>query len=243
MNNISTIINNKEFDERISEASEYQIKIIDELKPQLKELKGRFIQLLIEIDFNSIKSVYEIVKKKKNKADSEVKQKYKDFLKKANKIFKACINVLINEELAKTQSINNIYVAGEMLRAIGYNYIVARYSNFDFKKIQEIENDKKANEIISYIINEAVKTELEIRKNTEMIKIDIFCNLPDEVRYDKDDNPNGIKGNNFQKLVRHKAIGCISDTKKFTKYISNQIDKDNQNLNRGEIVLEKTKCM
>ena len=46
MNNISTIINNKEFDELISEASEYQIKIIDELKPQLKELKGRFIQQL-----------------------------------------------------------------------------------------------------------------------------------------------------------------------------------------------------
>lgn len=243
MDNLSTIINNKEFDERISEASEYQIKIIDELKPQLKELKERFIQQLIEIDFNSIKSIYEIVKKKKNKADGEVKQKYNDFLKKSNKIFKACINVLINEELAKPQSINNIYVAGEMLRAIGYNYIVARYSNFDFKKIQEIENDKKANDLISYIISEAVKTELEIRKNTEMIKIDIFGNLPDEVRYDKDDNPNGIKGNNFQKLVRHKAIGCISDTKKFTKYISNQIDKDNQNLNRGEIVLEKTKCM
>lgn len=241
--NISTIINNKEFDERISEASEYQIKIIDELKPQLKELKGRFIQQLIEIDFNSIKSVYEIIKKKKNKADREVKLKYKDFLKKVNKIFRACISVLINEELSKPQSINSIYVAGEMLRTIGHNHIVARYSNFDFYKIQEIENDKKANEMISYIIDEAVKTELEIRKNTEMIKIDIFCNLPDEVRYDKEDNPNGIKSNNFQKLVRHKAIGCISDTKKFTKYISNQIDKDNQNLNRGEIVLEKTKCM
>lgn len=241
--NISTIINNKEFDERISEASEYQIKIIDELKPQLKELKYRFIQQLIEIDFNSIKSVYEIIKKKKNKADREIKLKYKNFIKKVNKIFRACISVLINEELDKPQSINSIYVAGEMLRTIGHNHIVARYSNFDFYKIQEIENDKKANEMISYIIDEAVKTELEIRKNTEMIKIDIFCNLPDEVRYDKEDNPNGIKSNNFQKLVRHKAIGCISDTKKFTKYISNQIDKDNQNLNRGEIVLEKTKCM
>ena len=61
------------------------------------------------------------------------------------------------------------------------------------------------------------------------------------VRYDKDLNKHGLKANDFCALVRHKAMGMIKDKESYTKYISNQVDNTNNNIDREEIIRGKTK--
>ena len=58
---------------------------------------------------------------------------------------------------------------------------------------------------------------------------------------DKDTNKKGLKEGHFQALVRHKAMGMIKDKDKFTRYINTQVDNSNNNIDREEVILEKTK--
>lgn len=78
--------------------------------------------------------------------------------------------------------------------------------------------------------------------NADAIKDKFDC-IPQELRFDSKSNKKGLKINNFCALVRHKAMAIIKDADKYTKYINSQLENNENNIVREQIMHEKTKSL
>ena len=101
------------------------------------------------------------------------------------------------------------------------------------KNIINQNNKEKLKEIL----NDAVILQSEICQTADQIKIDLFEELPKDIKYDKNDNKIGIKSSKFNKLVSNKITKFIKN--KRTKLLNN-IDVQNQSLSLESSVIIDT---
>lgn len=244
---LDSLINNKEFNDCIIEAAPYRVKIIQDIGPQMREVQDEYLKLMIDADYLGIKDI--LNKLSNDKHDEEAKEEHAKWKKKVMNLFRATLKTIHPNE-NQVPSISMLYTAGSLLTYIGKEDLIESNENYDknnplkFRKF-EVANtyfdnkDVKAKMI--QIFEDADDVQTQMCENADMIKKTIFQKLPISVRFDKDTNKKGLKEGHFQALVRHKAMGMIKDKDKFTRYINTQVDNSHNNIDREEIVLEKTK--
>ena len=244
---LDTILNNQEFNDCLAEAAPYRVKIMKDLSPQMKEVQDTYLKLMIESGHNNIKSIMD--KLKLDKKDETAKDEYAKWRKKVMNLFRATLKTIHPNE-NQVPSIGMLYAAGSLLEYIGRDDLITGNENYDansplkFKKLEDLNTYFDNDDIrarMKQIFQDADEVQGELCENADKIKKDIYEKLPVAVRYDKDMNKHGLKQNHFGALVKHKAMGMIKDKETFTKYISNQVDNTNNNIDREEIVLGKTK--
>ena len=244
---LDSIINNSEFSECINEAAPYRVKIIQDIGPQMKEVQDDFLQTMIAANWNNVKPIMD--KLKLDKKDESAKEEYALWKKKTMNLFRATLKTIHPNE-NQVPSISMLYIAGSMLEYIGRSDLITSNENYDannplkFKKLEAINpffDDDNVKAKMQQIFADADDVQGQMCEAADMIKKDIYEKLPISVRYDKDMNKKGLKEGHFGALVKHKAMGIIKDKETFTKYISNQVENVNTNIDREEIVLEKTK--
>lgn len=244
---LDAVINNSEFTECIDEAAPYRVKIINDITPQMKEVQDAFLHLMVEADFNGVKKIMD--KLKLDKKDEEAKDRYAKWKKKTMGLFRSTLKVIHPNE-NQVPSVGLLYVAGSMLEYIDRGDLIVGNENVDkdnplkFKKLDDMYSffkDKDVKARIVQIFQDADEVQGLMYENIDKIKKDIYEKLPVTVRFDKELNKHGLKQNHFCALVKHKAMGMIKDKETYTKYISNQVDNSNNNIDREEIVLGKTK--
>ena len=246
---LDSVLNNSEFTDCINEAAPYRVKIIKDITPQMKEVQEEFIRIMTEADYCGVKSVLD--KLKLDKKDEDAKDRYAKWKKKAINLFRSTLKTIHPNE-NQVPSIGMLYVAGSMLEYIGKSDLITGNENVDpssplkFKKLEDTYSYFKDDDVrarMVQVFQDADEIQGEMCTNADMIKKDIYEKLPVAVRYDKDLNKHGLKQNHFGALVKHKAMGMIKDKETYTKYISSQVDNTNNNIDREEIVLGKTKQM
>lgn len=246
---LNCILNNSEFTDCINEAAPYRVKIMQDLTPQMKEVQDDFLQTMITANWNNVKAIND--KLKLNKKDIEAKEEYALWKKKTMNLFRAALKTIHPNE-NQVPSIGMLYVAGSILTYIEREDLITGNENYDannplkFKKFEEI-NPYFDNDIVrgkmKQIFMDADEIQGEICKNADMIKKDVYEKLPINVKFDKDINKRGLKESHFQALVKHKAMGMIKDKETYTKYIENQVNNTNNNIDREEVILGKTQQM
>ena len=244
---LEAILNNSEFTDCINEATPHRVKIIQDITPQMKEVQDAYLHLMIEANFNNVKEIMD--KLKLNKKDENAKEQYAIWKKKAMNLFRATLKTIQPNE-NQVPSISMLYAAGSLLQYIGKDDLITSNENYDadnplkFKKFEDMNpyfKDADVKARMTQIFQDADEIQGEMCSNSDAIKKDIYEKLPVTVRFDKDLNKRGLKANHFCILVRHKAMGIIKDKETYTKYISNQVDNSNNNIDREEVILGKTK--
>ncbi len=247
---LETIINNAEFTTCIEEAAPTQVKILQDFRPQMKELQGRYLEMMEEANYHDVQDIKQ--KLKLDKKDEVAKVDYNSWKKKVMNEFKATLKALeIGSSADKVASVSTIYVAGRMLKYIGRDEIVSNAlgdnsTTVSFKKLEDMSDYFKKEDsktLLKDIFEQAEQCQQKIVNAQNSIKFDAYEKLPAELRFDPKTNKSGLKANNFCALVKHKAMGMIKDADGYTKYISQQVDNSNANIDREEIVLGKTRQM
>lgn len=246
---LETILNNSEFNECINEAAPYRVKIIKDIAPQMKEVQDEFLKIMTEADYKGISSTLELLKR--DKKDESAGAEYANWKKKVMNLFRAVLKTIHPNE-NQVPSVSALYTAGSLLEYIDRTDLITGNPNYDadnplkFKKF-EVANPFFANDDakarMKQIFQDADEVQGEMCAAADMIKIDIFEKLPASVKFDKKDNRNGLKQNNFCALVKHKAMGMVKDKDTYTKYISNQVNNINDNIDREDVMRGKTRQM
>lgn len=247
---INSIVNNEEFDECIKDAVPLRVKIVQDLTPQMKEIKKDYENLMVEFDYKGVSSI--MAKLKLDKKDETAKLDYKMWKKSIMNLFNAtlkCIQSIKDDKI----SIGLLYKAGKMLNYIDRSDIVSKalhidedYQGISFKAFEDTNpnfSSDDAKNRMKFIFKDADEVQSEIVENMDTIKVDIYDRLPSDVKYDKKLNKSGIKSGNFNQIVRNKAMGILKDKDKYTKYIETQISNSNSNIDREAIVLGTTEKM
>lgn len=246
---LNAVLSNSEFTDCINEAAPYRVKIMKDITPQMKEVQDEFIKIMIEADWCGVKSVLD--KLKLDKKDEDAKDRYAKWKKKVMGLFRAALKTIHPNE-NQVPSIGMLYVAGSLLEYIGKEELVSGNENVDpnaplkFKKFEDLNTYFKDQDVkarMTQLFQDADEIQGEMCENADIIKKDIYNKLPVSVRYDKDINKKGLKESHFGALVKHRAMGMIKDKETYTKYISNQVDNTNNNIDREEVILGKTKQM
>ena len=247
---LETIINNAEFTACIEEAAPTQVKILQDFKPQMKELQARYLEMMEEANYHDVQDIKQ--KLKLDKKDEVAKVDYNSWKKKVMNEFKATLKALeIGSSADKVASVSTIYIAGRMLKYIGRDEIVNNAlgdnsTTVSFKKLEDMGDYFKkedAKTLLKDIFEQAEQCQQKIVNAQNSIKFDAYEKLPSELRFDPKTNKSGLKATNFCALVKHKAMGMIKDADGYTKYISQQVDNSHANIDREEIVLGKTRQM
>lgn len=245
---LDEIINNSEFSECIKDAAPHRVKIIKDIGPKIKELKDDFKQEMINANWGGIGSIND--KLKLDKKDAQANAEYKEWNKKVMNLFQATLKAIHPNENQKP-TIGQIYVAGKLLNYIGRNDIVQgvmedKNVSLTFKKLEDVNkyfDSQDVRDVMVDIFKQADETQQQMCENADKIKYDYYDMLPPEVKFDAKMNKGGIKQNHFCTLVRHKAMSIIKDADKYTKYLNAQIEANNNNIGREEIMIGKTKQM
>ena len=225
---LDAVVNNSEFTECIDEAAPYRVKIINDIAPQMKEVQDAYLKLMVEADYLGVSEI--TAKLKLDKKDEEAKDRYAKWKKRTMGLFRATLKTIHPNE-GQVPSVGMLYVAGSLLEYIGKGDLVSGNENVDANNPLKF---KKLEDLYPFFKDPDAKVR---------IKKDVYEKLPVTVRYDKDLNKRGLKANHFCALVKHKAMGMIKDKDSYTKYISNQVDNTNNNIDREEVILGKTKQM
>lgn len=247
---LENILNNSEFTECINEAAPTQVKIIQDYKPQMKELQARYLEMMEEADYHGVKDIKQ--KLKLDKKDEVARVDYNAWKKKCLNEFKATLKALeIGSSADKVASVSIVYAAGRMLKYIGRTEIINnalqdRSTSVNFTELEDMSDYFKSEDVkvqVAEIFNQAEACQQSIVQAQNTIKIDVYERLPSELIFDSKSNKAGLKSSNFAALVRHKAMGMIKDADGYTRYISQQVDNTNANIDREEIILGKTRQM
>jgi len=247
---LDNILSNTDFTECINEAAPSQVRIIQDLKPQMKELQARYLEMMEEADYHGVKEIKQ--KLKLDKKDDLAKTDYNAWKKKCMNEFKATLKALeIGSSADKVASVSIVYVAGRLLKYIGRQEIISNAlgdssTTVNFRDLEDMSDYFKKEDVkvqIVEIFNQAEACQQQIVHAQNNIKFDIYGRLPTELIFDSKTNKAGLKSSNFAALVKHKAMGMIKDADGYTKYISQQVDNTNANIDREEIMLGKTRQM
>lgn len=243
---LDKIVDDKEFSDCIADAVPLRVKVINDLQPEMKEIKEEYETVMKEADWLDVSNILQ--KLKLDKKDETAKLELKDWKKKIGKTFKAALKCLIGFDEDKTY-IGALYNAGKILTYIGRDDVVQKtvksdddYAGLRFKGLDQLNQAFAADDVrerMKVIFKDAVELQKRIDDCQRQIKFDIYERLPAAVRYDKEQNPCGLKSGNFGNLVKTKTVGVLKDKEKYTKYIEAQIRNSSDNRTREEILSAK----
>lgn len=243
---LDKIVDDKEFSDCIADAVPLRVKVINDLQPEMKEIKEEYETAMMQADWLGVSNIMQ--KLKLDKKDENAKLELKEWKKKIGRTFKAALKCLIGFDEDKTY-IGALYNAGKILTYIGRDDVVQKtvksdddYDGIKFKGLDQLNPAFAPDDVrekMKQLFKDAVDVQKRIDDCAAKIKVDIYERLPAAVRYDKDQNPSGLKSGNFGSLVKTKTVGVLKDKEKYTKYIEAQIKNSGDNRDREEIMTAK----
>lgn len=243
---LSNIVGNAKFGECINEAAPYRVKIIQDLQPQMKELQERYIELLEKANYRGISNT--LKKLRLDKKDPDAKSEYKNWKRRCLVEFKLVLKTL-DHEFDAVPSVSTVYATGSILKyidkqalidqALSDRSVIVTIPTLETLNAKFVDNDLKIQ--IKEIFNQALECQNKIQEAQDAISVEIYEKLPSELIFDSKTNKSGLKTSNFNALVRHKAVGILKSAYQYTKYLSQQVNNTNANIDREEIMLGKTR--
>lgn len=247
---LKELANNESLNEAIKEATPHRIKILTDLKSDLKEARKEFFQLMYEGNYNGILSISK--KKRKQLTDSE-KEQMAETNKKIAKMFTAIKAILYPSKKSNGEKndpiqtvVDKIALVIQMLEYIGDKSIKEKFAaagiSLDVNKFEEdhleFADPGLMTRMIGLWTSEIERINSEVCKCSDTIKTDIYDTIDDEVRYSKD-NKSGLRTSEFQKLVVNNAYAHIQDSKKYTQHMERQREENKAAIDRNQLMLEK----
>ena len=91
------------------------------------------------------------------------------------------------------------------------------------------------------VFQQADEVQGQICQAADKVKIELYNELPDTIRFDAKDNKKGIRPAQFVKLAKTKAVALEKTMEQFDKFKQAQIKKNENELVAKQIEAEKTK--
>ena len=214
--NREELIKGEDMEKALLEAAEVKKTILTTYKEQDKSNYEQFYETCL----NANSDIREIMgKRKKDRADEET-QKLKEFQKNAKRSYKMVCDLLTPEEVeegkpTKFQKIaEKVYLVLDYLRYIGANDLenelnkhgitLATGSRLEDKS--DVWADEHVKENIKNIFIAGKKVRENVAADTQVITEEILLRaVPQELVYEKDSNPAGLKKGDWAKLVDFKT--------------------------------------
>lgn len=257
-----TLINSEVFDNALTSGS----KIKDEIDVAIKTRNKNNYNIFFDILLHSRTDIQSILdKKKKNRTDEE-NDIYKKFVKETKTKYKLVKDMLfiseddklnadgtentISKKLAKL--VDTLSSVHALLKYIGCNTLDEELQKRGIRvisKSMEEQSEVFENELVKKDVNGVFEQTCLIQSDIEEAKRkiteDIFSSMvPSELQYDKNTNPTGLKGSDFDKLVsiKHsiiKAEKSDNDEKeKVNDKVTVEAEKKTFDIARNETILE-----
>lgn len=247
---IEHAVNSQEFTDKIDEAAPFRVKIDVDYRREMKEIKDLFIKEVVKSD----SKLQAILSKNKKSRQEDENEYVKSVYKKACREFQAVKKVIHpnkdGPEEAAQRIVDRVVEVAKVLKYIGRDYITAAFANAGISiSIPDlaVENPYFAQEgkqeIVADIFDQADQVQGQICQASDEIKIRIFDELPDHVKFDKEKNKNGIKKGAFQKIVKAKAIKIEKSNEKAKKFKEYQVKGAEAAIIAKQIEAEKTKTI
>lgn len=243
---IQSLVSKPGLAEAIADGAPHRAKIMTDIGPRMRDVKGRFLELFERADWRNGQTIAK--KAREDKKDAQAQADFKEWKKKASAVFRAALKTVHPNE-NQTPSISMLYLGGPVLEAIGRRDLVEHNPNYDHEQPLRIFPLEKSTPFfaseaargeLTAIMLEADAVQGEMCAENDAIKYGAFELLPAELKYSKD-NKKGLREGDFQKLVRMKAMRDVKDSKTFEKYVSYQIAASEDSIDREAAVLAKTK--
>lgn len=245
---IDNAVNSQEFTDKIEEAAPFRVKIDVDYRREMKEVKDMFLKEIVKSD-----TKLQTIMAKKRKERSEEEQVYAaEAFKKASREFQAVKKVIHpnkdGPEEAAQKIVDRVVEVAKLLKYIGKDYLTTAFANAGISiDIPELENENAyfakegSKEIMADIFDQANEVQGQICQASDEIKIRIFDELPEHIKFDPKENKNGIKKGAFQKIVKAKAVKIETSNEKATKFKEYQIKGAEAAIIAKQIEAEKTK--
>ena len=243
---IKMALESKDFDERINEAVPHRIKINTELRDKMKDVRRRFIDLMLMSESDTAR----ILKSGKKIKDENDRERMKEARRAAGEKFNIIKNIVHpNEGVKDPWHIKNIIEAFRILDFIDPTYTAEVKNSLRNGEISikidiplQMQNEYFNKEGIHDELNSIVKdmdtVQGEICQNADEIKKTIFENVEDGIRKSKK-NKNGISKSQFQKIVLTKANKQLQDKDKFEQFKEKISTNESNEIVGKQIVSEK----
>lgn len=238
---LETLANNTSLENAINEGYPHNVKIINDLNPQMKEVRNEFVKLMAKNDYKGIKAVFE-----KKKKTSEDKEKIKAWRKSLNTTFKNIEHIIKpneNEDLIG-KLVEKIVSIAQMLKYIGRNDLETRLQGcgitLDIVKLEDVNPmfaDEDCKTLVKNVFSEVETIKEDIQKENTIIKKDCYEMLDSDIAYSQD-NKGGLKSSDFAQLVKNKALMQLQDDDKNTKMMEKQREKNQANIDKNQLLLE-----
>lgn len=216
------LIKGEEMEKALSEAAEIKKTILTTYKERDKSNVDQFYETVLRTrpDINEIMS-----KKKKNRTDEENKA-LKDFRKDTVRSYKMVCEFLAPEDIeegkpTKVQKlVDRIALVLDYLRYIGCNDLdnefakrgITLATGVRLEDKSDIWADEAVRENVKNIFKAGKDIRESIKADTQAITENIFAlNVPQELVYEKDSNPVGLKKSDWTKLVDLKTKLIMAD--------------------------------
>lgn len=210
----------KTITEQAEKTAHIREEIITELKPKVGYARKDFITTVVccEQNVNNLKELDKLEAKELKTAAGAEFSRVKDYLYYTGGIPK-------DDSPAKLETlVKNLAVAIKWLNYIGKEHLLERWLN-EYGILLRIShpnkyntfmnargNDENVQDCIAAAFETACEASSSITEKTEQIKVDSFEELPDEIRYSKE-NKRGINASQFDNIVTIKALKNIEEEK------------------------------
>ena len=240
---VKIALESKDFDNRIDEAVPHRIKINTDLRNEMRNVKERFVNLIIKADPEIAKLVGTRVKDEG--AREKLKAAKRDAVEKFN-IVKHIVHP--NEGVKDPWRIKNIIQAFRILDFINSADSVKEELNDNGISLTNNEPINQENPYfddnirgeLQAIVSDMDAVQGEICENADQIKKTIYDNIEEDIRKSKK-NKNGISKSQFQKIVLTKANKQIQDNAKFETFRDKIANNESHDITSKKIVAEKVK--
>lgn len=232
------IAENQQFTKAIEKGIPHKIKITTDYKHIIKECSNEFVEVMLDSTIKKDKTV--LTKDEKRAFKALQKQKFsllRNVLAKKEVEKNACVTLatkLINiyqllEYIGNTQM-------SDVFKELGVEINVPKLEDTtEFFKDESIKSRIKG--IFSYVDD----TQENINNELNIIKEKVFHEIPAIMIFDKTSNKNGLRPNDFDKIVTNAAIKYTNSPDKIEAYLKKEINNNVGTINRQRIMLETNK--
>lgn len=213
--NREELIKGELMEKALVEAAEIKKTILTTYKEQDKSNFDQFYETCLHasVEINEI-----LGKRKKDQTDEE-KQKVKDFRKNVSKSYKAVCDLLTPEDLEEGRPTKFEKIVDKLALVIDYlRYVGSKDLDMELEKRglkvesvkledrSDVWADDRVKENIKSIFAEGRKVRENVAADTQVITEEILLRaVPQELVYEKDSNPVGLKKGDWSKLVDFKT--------------------------------------
>jgi hypothetical protein len=251
---IEDALNSTELTDRINDAASLKIKLSKDLKADMKEVMGTYVQTMIDLN-PAIKKIQEKSKKARTEEDWV---KLTEFVKKEKKNFQSIKKAICPVEKADgTKELPLKKMVSKLAEICRYVSYLGRTDILDMFKEQGIEisfkpleedrpelKEDKTKEEIKYIFQSAEEIEGQIQSAKAEIKKN-YLELDPAIRYSKEDPKNleGLKPAQFEKLAKQRAVALTKSPEDYTSFKEKNLQTSEADIISMQLTFEKMQEM